>query len=42
MRRLFDDADAKTGLAAAGHADADRVRHEVSRLVQDRVGQPFA
>ena len=27
--------DAEAGLAAAGHADADRVRHQVARLVQD-------
>ena len=33
-RRLLEQADAEPGLAAARHADADGVRDEVSRVVQ--------
>ena len=32
--RLFEQADAEAGLAAAGHADADRVGHQVLRVVE--------
>ena len=32
---FFDEADAQTGLAASGHADDDRMRDQVRRVVQD-------
>ncbi len=35
-RRFFDQADAKTGLAAAGHAGDHGVRDEVRRIVKKR------
>ena len=34
-RGLLDDADAQAGLAGAGHADADGVRGQVLRVVED-------
>ena len=40
MRRLLEQREAEAGLAAAGHADADRVRRQVPRVVEQRlVGQ---
>ena len=37
-RRLLDEADAESGLATAGHADAHRMRDQVLRVVEDRFG----
>jgi hypothetical protein len=38
--RFLDEADAEAGLAAARHADADRVRDQVLRFVEDRLRHP--
>ncbi len=35
---FFDERDAETGLAAAGHADADGVRQQIRRVVEHRFG----
>ena len=35
---LLDDRDAEAGLAAAGHADAERVGDEILRVVQHQIG----
>jgi hypothetical protein len=40
--RLFEQADAQTGLAAAGHAHAQRVRRQMSRVVQHELRAPLA
>ena len=40
--RLFDQCDAEPGLAAAGHADADGVRQEIPRVVEDEIVEPGA
>ena len=37
-RGLLEERDAEARLAAAGHADADRVRREVPRVVHQRLG----
>ena len=34
-RRFFEEREAQARLAAAGHADANGVRHEVPRVVED-------
>ena len=36
-RGFLNQADAQAGLAAAGHTDANRVRHQIFRVVQDEV-----
>ncbi len=40
--RFLDQSDAEAGLAAAGHAHADRVRDEVLRVVEHEPGAPRA
>jgi hypothetical protein len=40
--RLFEEGDAEPGLAASGHADDHRVRHEVARVVEQRRLRPLA
>ena len=37
-RRLLDQVDAEAGLAAPGHAHADRVRDQVLGVVEERLG----
>jgi hypothetical protein len=36
---LLEKRDAKAGLPASGHADADSVRGQVPRVVEDRLGE---
>ena len=38
-RRLFEQREAEAGLAAAGHADADGVRHQVLGVVEQQVAR---
>ena len=40
--RFLDQPEAQAGLAAAGHADADRVRDEIARVVQHRLVEGLA
>ena len=35
-------AEAQAGFAAAGHADADCVRHQIARVVEERLVQGLA
>ena len=41
-RGFLDEAEAQAGLAAAGHADADRVRDQVAGVVEDRLVERLA
>ena len=34
---LFDQRDPEPGLPAAGHADADGVRQQIARVVEDQI-----
>jgi hypothetical protein len=40
--RFFDQADAQAGLAAAGHADAERVCRQVPRVVEHELRPTLA
>ena len=40
-RGLLDEPDAQAGLAAAGHADADRVGDQILRVVEDQFVAPL-
>ncbi len=35
---FFEQREAQAGLAAAGHADANRVRRQVARVIQEEIG----